>query len=225
VIGVASTRAGVPWRARLEEAICVHRMGSYSPSVSYDLYAIPVGAGEDPADALDAAMEAEDGEITWTDEQVARAERLAASLQALNPRLERFIFDQAEIAKALGVTAAEARAQWRHIELNPPVGDSPIQVTIHADHASLTMPYWYTGERARATICEALRYLAVLEREAGWTIFDPQVERVLDLTGDLDQVVSAYEVGSRHVEQISQHHTPSPRGARPTNRKPWFWPF
>jgi hypothetical protein len=187
-----------------------------SQAKARDLYGIPARPGEDPADAFEALMEAEEGETTaWTDEQVARAEKLAASLQALNPRLERFIFDYAEVAKALGVTEPEAREQWRHIELNTQEGDNPIQVTIHADHASLTMPYWYTGDRARHTISEALSYLAVLAREAGWTIFDPQIERVLDLDRDVNDVVSAYEVGSRHVEELSRQDTACPRKPKP----------
>ena len=188
--------------------------------MSYDLYAIETHPGEDPADAYEALEE----EPEWTDEQVARAEKLAASLHALNPRLERFVFDYPEVAKALGVTEEEARAQWRHIELNPPDGDNPVQVTVHADHASLTMPYWYTGERARETVREALSYLALIERETGWTTFDPQLERSVDLSADLDEVVSAYEVGSRHVEELSREDSGSPEG-RPAKRKRRFWPW
>jgi hypothetical protein len=200
-------------------------VGSYSAPVSYDLYAIPVLPAEDPADAFDVLMAAEEDEATtWTDDQIARAEQLAARLQALNPRLERFVFDYPEIAKTLGVTEAEARAQRRHIELNTPDGDNPIQVAIEADHASLTVPYWYTGDRARATMREALSYLSVLAREAGWTVFDPQIERVLDLTRDLDEVVSAYEVGSRHVAELT-HEPRGPQAVKPAQRKRRFWPF
>jgi hypothetical protein len=54
-----------------------------------------------------------------------------------------------------------------------PDGGNPIQVTIHADHASLTVAYWSTGEHARKTIREALGYLSVIERETGWTTFGP----------------------------------------------------
>lgn len=170
-------------------------------------------------------MAAEEGEATtWTDDQIARAEQPAARLQAFNPRLERFVFDYPEIAKTLGVTEAEARAQWRHIELNTHGEDNPIQVTIEADHASLTVPYWYTGDRARATMGEALSYLAVLAREAGWTVFDPQIERVLDLTRDLDEIVSAYEVGSRHVAELT-HETRGLQAAKPAQRKRRFWLF
>jgi hypothetical protein len=193
--------------------------------VSYDLYAIPVLPGEDPAGAFEVVAAADEDEATtWTDDRVARAEQLAGRLQALNPRLERFVFDYPQIARTLGVTEAEARVQWRHIELNTPDGDNPIQVTIEADHASLTVPYWYTGDRARATMREALSYLAVLAREAGWTVFDPQIERVLDLTGDLDEIVSAYEVGGRHVAELT-HEARGPQPVKPAQRKRRFWPF
>jgi len=180
--------------------------------MSYDLYAIAARPGEDPAEVYGALGEAEEGEpAEWTDEQVARAEMLAASLQALNSRLERYVFDYPKVAAALGVTEDEARAQWRHIELNTPDGDNPIQVTIDADHASLTMAYWYTGERAWETIREALSYLAVIERETGWATFDPQIGRRLDLRADLNDVVSAYEVGSRHVEELSRESPAMPK--------------
>jgi hypothetical protein len=192
--------------------------------VSYDLCAIAVRPGEDPAEVYEALGQAEEGEAAgWTDEQVARAEKLAASLQAFNPRLERFVFDYPKVARALGVTEDEARAQWRHIELNTPDGN-PIQVTIHAGQAALTMAYWHTGDRARETIREALSYLAVIERETGWTTYDPQIGRRLDLRGDLNEVVSAYEVGSRFAEELAREHSPSPQSP-PTKRKRQFWPW
>jgi hypothetical protein len=81
-------------------------------------------------------------------------------------------------------------------------------VTIDADHAALTMAYWYTGERARKTIREALGYLAVVERETGWTTFDPQIGRRLDLWGDFNEVVSAYEGGSGDPRLYRDRHAP-----------------
>ena len=156
--------------------------------MSYDLYSFPTPAGQDVDAAFEALMEAEEAEerLPWSADQAVRAESLAASLCKLNPRFERFAFDYAEIARLQGVTEAGARAQWRHIELNSPEGDNPIQITIQADYASLGVPYWYTGDRARETISEALGYLAVFEREANWISFDPQLERLLAIPGDLD---------------------------------------
>jgi hypothetical protein len=175
--------------------------------VSYDLYAIEARSDEDAAEVYEALGEGE--AAGWTDEQVARAEKLTALLQALNPRLERFVFDYPRLAKTRGMTEHEARAWWRHIELNTPDGN-PIQVTIHPDQAALTMAYWYTGEQARETVGEALSYLAVIERETGWTTFDPQIGRRLDLRGDLNDVVSAYEAGSRFVEKLAREHSRAP---------------
>jgi hypothetical protein len=95
-------------------------------------------------------------------------------------------------------------------------------VTIHADQASLTIAYWYTGDRARQTIREALGYLAVIEQETGWITFDPQLGRRLDLRGDFNEVVSAYEAGSRCVEELARKRSPSSEGppAKPELR-PW----
>jgi hypothetical protein len=195
--------------------------------VSYDLYALSVPAGQDASAVFDSFMEAEEAgqQTAWTDEQIARMERLAASLQTLNPRLERFAFDYAEIARVRAFTEAEARAQFRHTELNSPEGDYPIQVIIYANHAFLTVPYWHTGDRAHETMTEAFSYLALLEREAGRIIMDPQIGRVLSLSRDLGEVVTTYERGTRQLQNTAAKNLPSPPTDEHARRKKRFGLF
>jgi hypothetical protein len=38
------------------------------------------------------------------------------------------------------ITEEEAKAQWNHIELDPPEGDLAIQLTIHCDQVPITIP-------------------------------------------------------------------------------------
>jgi hypothetical protein len=194
--------------------------------MSYDLYVLSVEPGETAVEAFPRITEADeqDATTTWHHEQAARAERLAGSLQRLNLRLERFAFDYAELAKSLKISESEARARFQHIELNTREGDNPIQIVLHADHAFLNIPYWCKGPRAQETINEALRYLAILEAEAGWTTYDPQLERSLNTSTDLEAVVTMYGVGSRHVEELARGAATPPQD-QPAKKKKRFGLF
>ena len=57
----------------------------------------------------------------------------------------------------------------------------------------ITVPYWHVGEKARDAFKEIWSYLSLLEKEAGFVAYHPQVEKILDLTSDMPEVVAAYE--------------------------------
>lgn len=168
--------------------------------MSYDLYALPIGEDDDPADVLAAVMDfaPDDEGDRWTAEAKARAEATAKALIALNPQLEPYTFDFAAIAEFEKITEAEARERNQRIELNGPEGGSPVQIELESDHASISCPYWYSGDEARAKIGEMLSYLATIESTTGWRAYDPQLGRMIDL-GDLDDMVSIYAVGTGAV--------------------------
>jgi hypothetical protein len=138
----------------------------------------------------------------WTAEARARAEAIAKALQELNPRLERFPFDYKAIAELEQITEDEARARNQHIELNGPEGGSPVQVEIQADHASISVPYWYSGDESREKLGEMFTYLAAIESVAGWKPYDPQIGRVIDVLADIDAVASMYEVGTQAAQGL-----------------------
>ena len=165
--------------------------------MSYDLYALPIGTDDDPADVLAAIMDfaPDDEGDAWTAEAKARAEAAAKALIALNPQLAPYAFDFAAIAEFEKITEAQARERNQRIELNSPEGGSPVQVELESDHASISCPYWYSGDEARAKLGEMLSYLATIESTTGWRAYDPQLSRMIDL-GDLDEMVSMYEIGS-----------------------------
>jgi hypothetical protein len=168
--------------------------------MSYDLYALPIGPDDEPEDVLAAVMDfAEDDEgDRWTDAAKARADATAKALIALNPLLEPYAFDYAAIAEFEKITEAAARERYQHIELNGPEGGSPVQIELESDHASISVPYWYSGDDAREKLGEMLSYLATIESQTGWRAYDPQLSRMIDV-GDLDEMVSMYEVGTRAV--------------------------
>jgi hypothetical protein len=102
----------------------------------------------------------------------ARVERIADRLQAHDPQLERFTSEYC-------------------IELDRP-DDSGVQVSLFEHELGVTVPYWHTGQAARAVMELVWSYLAILEQESGWDTYDPQLGRSLDRARDLEVVSGGY---------------------------------
>lgn len=189
--------------------------------MSYDLHLVRPKPGEDPIEIAQAMLadDEEDGidpgPVSSTAEQ--RKQRLVGALQKLNPELEPFQFGYAEIAQTHGITEAEARERFRHIELNGREDGNGIQITIHDNKADLTVPYWHSGAAANAAWKEIWSYLGVLEREGEFVVYDPQLDRILDLGRDFDAVASQYGAVVQSMSAENVTDTPS--------SKPWwkFW--
>jgi len=186
--------------------------------MSYDFQLLPRSLGSD----LLAHAHADDheGEINPgppTPEGEDRKARLSRALATSNPMLTQFAFGFAEIAKTRGITEAEARVQFRHVELNGPEGGNGIQLTLFDNAASITVPYWHQGAQAAIVVDEIWRYLDVLEREGHFATFDPQLDKILDLVKDKPAVLAAY---ARVIERMPQIVAQATRRA-----KPWwqFW--
>ncbi len=92
-----------------------------------------------------------------------------------------------------------------------------IQITLYDDTALLTIPYWHKGDKARTVWQEAWQYLQCLESQGGFSIYDPQLERMLNLISDLEEVLKGYSWGVGASEQAVMEMT------KP--KKPWwhFW--
>ena len=186
--------------------------------MSYDLELFRVPDGEDPLQILEEVSEHGLGEINSgppdPEKEAAKLE-LAKQLQVIDPRLEVFPFDYQAIAKTSKISDEEARTRYRHIELN--VIEIGIQITLFDDTASLTIPYWHRGEKAREVWREAWRCLECLERDGGFRVYDPQLDRMLNLVSDLEEVCSGYDSGVDFSERAVEEST--------TPTKPWwkFW--
>ena len=160
--------------------------------MSYDIRLFQPRPGEDPL--VTARREAgADTEASPPDPaREALKERIAAALQAANPRLERFAFDYAAIARSRGISeeaarpsgrpsVPRARRDARHIELNGPEDSNGIQIEIHDDEAYVTVPYWHDGAAAEAAFDEIWGYARIIQRETGYAAYDPQLDALLDL--------------------------------------------
>src|SRR5262245_29563631 len=122
----------------------------------------------------------------------SRKRAIAAALTKEDPALEVFQFRFEEISKSENITIEEAKVRYRHMELNGPDDGPGIQITLVDDRASLTVPYWHTGEKANAVFAQIWKYLAVIQNVAGYQIYDPQTECIINLSSDRERVTNFY---------------------------------
>src|SRR6201985_420781 len=69
---------------------------------------------------------------------------------------------------------------------------SGIQVSLFSGEAAVAIAYWHTGPAARAVMQIVWTYLAILEQETGWEVYDGQLGRSLNRSQDLDEVTGWY---------------------------------
>lgn len=141
----------------------------------------------------------------------SRKQELVRALRAVNSAFEPFEFDHAEIARMQGTSEDDARRMWRHVELNGPDDGNGIQITLHDDHANVTVPYWHRDAAARAAWSEIWSYLRVLESAGGLRTYDPQMEKVLELDRDLDAAMAMYAKGVAVTRQAAEAAAAPPK--------------
>ena len=143
---------------------------------------------------------------------------LCEALQSLDTNLKPFDFQFPQIAQHLGITEEDARRRYRHIELNGPQDGPGIQITLFDDEVSVTVPYWHSGARARNVWVVIWTYLRLLHDIGGMSVYDPQLDKVVDLDRDLPVVVKSYLSGLQYTESLF----PLPRADK---CRPWwrFW--
>jgi hypothetical protein len=152
--------------------------------MSYDLVLLPRDLGQ----SWDQVMEAnerlalEEGDRPLSPADRTRLERIADHLQTHDPQLDRFTTE-------------------RHMELTR-ADDTGIQVSLYPDQLAVAIAYWHTGPTARAVMQIAWSYLAILEQETGWEIYDPQLGRNLDRVHDLDEVTTGYADMSARLHRM-----------------------
>src|SRR2546421_82577 len=88
------------------------------------------------------------------------------------------------------------KSQWRgvtNLELNGPrEGANGIQITLFDDEASVTVPFWHKGDKAAHTFREIWSYLEIISREAGYLIYDPQIDRISDASAGFGDALTCY---------------------------------
>jgi hypothetical protein len=188
--------------------------------MSYDLHLLAKRPGTDLLSAARALLAREEEEVDAgppVPEKEARKARLAEALAKLDPHLAAFEFGYAAIAAQRGITEDEARARYRHIELNGAEDGNGIQITLRDETVEVTVPYWHRPAVAASVFAEVWRYLQLLERDGGFAVYDPQLDRVLDLAVDRPAVLECYGgVVARMPQLAAQARRPA---------RPWwkFW--
>ena len=185
--------------------------------MSYDIYCYRPSSGVPNAQEAQNVIQSEEDSTFRDDEEARKIKRgIADALIKYNPRLEPFKIDHNEVAKLMKISYEEAQAQWNHIELNPPKGDLATQLTVHWDHVSITIPYWYTGTKADQVFAQVSGYLRTIYDAAGFFVYDPQTDRAFDPTKEEFGNHAEYDRIAENLPAIIA------QGATP---KPWwkFW--
>jgi hypothetical protein len=116
----------------------------------------------------------------------AEKQRLAAALIARHPNFELFKPDWENVARVHSIDVAEARRQFRHQELNEKrLG---VQVQLFDDTAGISSSFDGPPQQCVAALRLVWGCLELLEGEAGFSTYDPQMAKVLDLESDFDLV-------------------------------------
>ncbi len=133
-------------------------------------------------------------------EAETRKRRLKDALTNMNPHLEQFVFNYEVMANSLGITPNEAKQRYRHIELNGPDDGNGIQSILWDSHATISVPFWHSGQDGESVMCEVWGYMRLLKAVEGMTAFDAQLGRMLDLDQDFDAVLQQYAHGVSALE-------------------------
>ena len=163
--------------------------------MSYDFHLFLTQPGVDPLETARAEPDEETEEINPGPPiavKEARKQEIATALAKADSALKVFQFGFEAIAKFQSITVEEAKVRFRHMELNGPNGGPGIQITLLDDGASLTVPYWHKDIKAKAVFARIWQYLEVIQKISGYQIYDPQLDRIIDLVLDLDEVTKCY---------------------------------
>ncbi|HUM14892.1 MAG TPA: hypothetical protein VL086_04310 [Candidatus Nitrosotalea sp.] len=183
--------------------------------MSYDLHLVPRHPGVDPLSAARALLEQRAEGLNPgppVPEKEARKARLAAALMKSSPPLSAFAFEYSAIAARQHITEEEARARYRHIELNGPENGNGIQITLSDDTAGVTIPYWHRPAAAASVFDDVWWHVALLERDGGFAVYGPQLDRILDLAIDGPAVLECYGGGVAQTAKIgAQTRMPAKR--------------
>ncbi len=185
--------------------------------MSYDIYCYKSKFGKPDEEEADRVVGADNDK--WAKKECNPEMKLAIvkALKAYNPRLETFDFDFSEIAKLTATTIQEAQRKFNHIELNPPVGDIAIQLTVYDNSVFITVPYWYQDEKARHLFSDIKSYIKVISETAGYFVWDPQTGQIFDPADAGFEGLNQYLFISEHLDEIV-----NPKEPEPMQRKPWW---
>ena len=133
-----------------------------------------------------------------------------------------------KIAKALAIKLplievtrvgyeADDPSDLRCFEINDRADDSfGVQIELFDDEASITIPFWHTGEKATACFRQVWEVMSVVCSTGGYAAFDPQMDRPLSDGEATDDALACYLTAQRRVSR-----DPELGGRKP--EKPKWW--
>jgi len=163
-------------------------------SYGLDLVRLPPGLdpevaykkqSEETARELAGPHGADPGPIDPKKEDTKRS--LATALMARHPSLRLAQPDFAEIARLNNIDLSEAKRRFRDLELNEE-GYS-IQITLFDDAAGVAFSFSGAFEECKKALRLLWDCLDILRSKGGFSAFDPQVGKVLNLSSDFDLVL------------------------------------
>jgi hypothetical protein len=171
--------------------------------MSYDFHLFRPEPGVDP---LVTAHQPSKGEYPAgrDPDKEARNRAVVASLLRLNPSLQVSEADADLLAQMYRVTRAEAEQYFPDIEINTQEDGSCIQISLYADEAGISIPYWYSGKKAEAVFAEVWQYLQVIENWTGFKTWDSQTDRIVETWADLKAAFASNFETVRRVQQIAK---------------------
>lgn len=137
--------------------------------MSYDVYCYRSLVGRlDAAEALEIFENSEEAE---THEYISEAERktmhdIAEALLAHDPGLVPDDADDVELEDAICLITSD--------------DSSCVQISIYHDSVVLSVPFWYSGEKATIVLDNVADYTRIIRKTAGYFVYDPQTEEAFD---------------------------------------------
>lgn len=162
-------------------------------SYGFDLVHLP--AGVDRYEAYNQVLKrktsernrgvVDPGPIDPVKEQLKQ--RLAAALMARHPTIDLYERDYPGIAKARGIDEAEARRLFRTVELNEK--EKGFQILLFDDGAGASFSFVGPPRECTRAFRALWDCLEVLESEGGFSTYDTQIDKVLELKSDFEIVL------------------------------------
>ena len=216
--------AGVQYLGRL--TLCSGRGDVFTTEevgMSYDIVLFRPRPGEDPLTTAHSEFGEMEQQVSPPDPaKESLKHRVASALMGENPLLEPIGFGYEEIAKFEGISVKDAKLKYRHIELNGPEDGNGIQIQLYDDEAYLSVPYWHEGAKAESTFQEIWKYLNIIQREAGYVAYDPQLDMILDLSRGYSEALNVYT--GTHNAVMGQMPQAALKREERSQRKWWqFW--
>ena len=148
--------------------------------MSYDIFCYRSKLGKPDQDEAEEVINADIEKWVQKDYNADIKLALVKALTAYNPDLKAFDFQLGDITKLSVETIENNRNKFDHIELNPDTSDIAVRLTIYSNHVFITVPYWYTGDKASQLFTDIFNYIKLIRDTAGYHVYDPQTAQVFD---------------------------------------------